>query len=119
MNETEKTPAQEASATAVTAAKVAAKAVEVSREAQLAEAVEKTAVQTKQALLEGLKEIFGGPNQEDPEHMQIIYSKIPVLCVRVDAIDKNIEEIKDGIKWVIRMVIGAVIVALISLVIKR
>lgn len=119
MNETEKTPAQEASATAVTAAKVAAKAVEVSREAQLAEAVEKTAVQTKRALLEGLKEIFAGPDESDPEHMSIIYSKIPLLCLQVKAMQNDISGINSNIKWAVRLILGALILAGIKLLIHK
>lgn len=119
MNETETPSAQDASKDAVQAAKVAAKAVEVSRAVQLDEAVVKTASQTKAALLEGLKEIFGGPNEEDPEHMSIIYSKIPLLCLQVANMQKDIKSINDNIRWAVRIVLGAIILALVKFLIMK
>lgn len=93
---------------AIHAAKNAAQAVENARALQLQEAVEKTSARTKADVLDALKQIFQGPDEKDPEHMSIIYQKIPVLCVRVDAIDKNIEELKDSNKWAIRFILGGI-----------
>lgn len=62
---------EEASADAVHKAKSAAQAVEMAREAQLSELVEQTAQKTKQALLEGLKEVFGDGDEKNPAQMKI------------------------------------------------
>ncbi len=101
---------------AVHKVKNAQQAVETAREIQLKEAVAQTAVETRKAVLEGLQQIFKGPDEANPEHMSIIYQKIPVLCVRVDAIDKNIADINDNMKWIVRLVLGAVVLAGLGLV---
>ncbi len=112
----DETDAEYASRQAIHKAKNAQQAVETAREIQLREAVAQTAVETKKAVLEGLQQIFQGPDEDNPEHMRIIYQKIPVLCIRVDAIDKNIENINDNIKWIVRIVLGAVVMAILGLI---
>ncbi len=111
-------------AQAIHDAKNAQQSVEVAREVQkteLAELVKNSVVQT-------LENIFGGPNVEDPEHMTIIYQKIPILCIRVDKIDKNIvdmkesfdkniAEIKGSMQWFTRAALAAVISGVVGLVI--
>ncbi len=67
--------------------------------------------------MEALQNIFGGPNVENPEHMTIIYQKIPILCIRVDNIDKNIVEIKAAMLWFTRAALAAVISGVVGLVI--
>lgn len=94
---------EEASAEAVHRAKSAAQAIEVARQAQLAEVIDKTAQTTKDVLLSGLREIFGEGDNEDPTHMTVIYSKIPLLCKRVDAIDKNIQTMTNNAMWTRRI----------------
>lgn len=101
---------------AIHASKNAAQAVEMAREAQLATIVSQTAKETRAALLEGLQQIFGEGDEKDPEHMKIIYGKIPVLCIRVDAIDKNIAKINDNMTWIVRIVIGAVILGVLKVI---
>lgn len=108
---------QEASQEAVKTATVHADAVETARQAQIDAAVSKTAQETKSAILESLKEIFTDADPENPEHMKIIYSKIPILCVRVDAIDRNIVTINENIKWAARAAIGAVITTGVGVII--
>ncbi|MES2006908.1 MAG: hypothetical protein V4436_02235 [Patescibacteria group bacterium] len=101
---------------AVHAARDAQQAIEVARQVQLSEAVAKTAQETRTAVIDGLKEIFGEPDEANPEHMKIIYSKIPILCIRVDAIDKNIESINATISRLGWIVITAVILGILKLV---
>lgn len=110
--------ALEASAEAVHKAKGAAQAVETARELQIAEAVAKTKEETKMAIFEGLKEIFHPADDADPEHMKVIYGKIPILCIRMDAMDKNIATINENIKWGVRIVISAVLVAFVGVAIS-
>lgn len=93
---------------AVHAARDAAQALETAREVQLAETVEKTAQRTKDALLEGLREVFGGGDAASGD-MKVLVHRIPILCTRIDAMDKNIEDMRDNIKWGVRVAIGAFI----------
>jgi len=104
-------------AQAVHDVKNAQHSVEVAREVQAADLVAKTKQETKQAIVEALQDIFGGPNIEDPEHMTIIYQKIPILCIRVDNIDKNIVEIKASMLWFTRAALGAVVTGVVGLII--
>ncbi len=99
-------------AQAIHDAKNAQQSIEVAREAQNQE----LSKQMRDAVLEALQNIFGGPNVEDPEHMTIIYQKIPILCIRVDAIDKNIVDIKASIQWFTRAALGAVVTGIVGLI---
>lgn len=81
---------EEASADAVHKAKSAAQAVEMAREAQLSELVEQTAQKTKQALLEGLKEVFGDGDEKNPAQMKILIRRIPIICTQIDKIHTDI-----------------------------
>jgi hypothetical protein len=64
--------ADDATAEAVHKAKNAQAAIELARQAQLASAVEAAAQKTKDALLEGLKEVFGDSDSEDPTRMKCL-----------------------------------------------
>lgn len=112
------TDAQEASAEAVHKQKNAAQAIESAREAQLADAVEKTAVATKNALLEGLKEVFGASDNQDPNQMRILVRRIPILCTNIETMHADIASIKSNITWAVRAVVGAVIIGLLALLFK-
>jgi len=112
----EHTNAQDASKEAVHKARNAAQAIEMAREAQLAEAIEKTAHSTKAAVLESLKEVFGDGDEKDPNQMRILVRRIPILCTNIQAMHEDIAEIKDGNKWLVRIVVGAVVLAVIKLV---
>lgn len=119
--------AQDASAEAVHKAKNAAQAVEFARQAQMQEAVSLT----KDALLEGLKEIFGDSTTPG-EEMTLIHSKIPVLCVQVKTMQNDIASVKgdvglvqkdvaalnDNLKWGVRLILGAVVAGVIALLFK-
>jgi hypothetical protein len=108
----------EASEHAAHKAKSAQMAVEIAREVQLAEAIKKTAEQTKEALIEGLKEVFGeGDEKRDPDQMTILVRRIPLICQDIKQIHSDVADIKDGNKWIVRIVVGAVIVAILKLVI--
>lgn len=107
---------EEASAEAVHTAKNAQQAIEFAREAQLRQAVEETARRTKESLLEGLKEVFGEGDNKDPEQMKILVRRIPVLCTNVNQMHDDISDIKDNIKWAVRIVLGAVILAVLKVI---
>jgi hypothetical protein len=91
------------------AAKNAQQAVEIAREAQIAEMVAKTAEETKRAVFEGLQQIFRPADKNDPGQMTIIHQKIPVICADVATIKSDIAELKDDSKWNKRAIIGGAI----------
>ncbi len=99
--------AEEASAEAAHKAKGAQQAIEIAREAQLAQAV----ARTKDALLEGLKEVFGSGDSGNPREMRVLVHRIPILCTRIDAMDKNIQEMRDNQKWAVRIIVALFLAA--------
>lgn len=102
---------------AVHAVRDAQQAVEMARQAQLHEAVEKTAARTKESLLEGLKEVFGDSEAKDPAQMKVLVHRIPILCTRIDAMDKNIEELRDGQTFAIRAILGGIVSIIVAVVV--
>ncbi len=102
---------------AIHAAKNAAQAIEVAREAQLAKTVSETVQRTKDALLEGLKEVFGDSDSSSPGQMKILVRRIPIICSEINQIHTDIADIKDNTKWIVRIVVGAVVLAMLKLVI--
>ena len=113
-NPSDLTP-EEASAEAIHKAKNAAQAVELARELQLQKTVEETAQRTKESVLEALKEVFGNKDSEDPEQMKVLVHRIPILCIRIDTMDKNIEDMRGDIRWAVRLVVGAVITGVLAM----
>lgn len=86
--------AEDASQEAVHTAKNAAQALETARQVQLAEAVQ----QTKDALLAGLKEVFGDSDSTDPQQMKVLVRRVPLLCQSVEQTHKDIADLKDMVK---------------------
>ena len=120
MNET---PAEHASAEAVHKARNAAAAIEIARETQMSEAIEKSALRTKASLLEALREVFGDDNAKTPQEIKVLVQRIPILCTSIIAIETHLEQnskeiagISDNIKWGVRVVMGAVMLALLGMV---
>lgn len=110
-----KTDAQTASEVAAHKAKSAQLAVELAREAQQRELVEQTAAKTKEALLDGLKEVFG-EGDKDPNQMTVLIRRVPILCTNIEAMHKAIDKINENQTWVVRIVVGAVIAGVLKLV---
>jgi len=108
--------AEEASANAAHQAKTAQEAVEQSREVHLQEAIQKTALETKAALLEGLKEVFGEGDEHNSSQMRVLVRRIPILCQDIKAMHEDIAAINDNLKWAVRLVIGAILLAVVKLV---
>lgn len=122
MNPEHLTP-EEASERAAHKAKSAQMAVEIAREIQLAEAIEKSSTLVAERVFLGLKEIFGDGDQNSPTQMKVLVQRIPILCTDIakmhDAIadtKNDVADIKDNLKWGVRLVIGAVIMALLGMV---
>lgn len=108
--------AHEASEQAVHKAKSAAAAIELAREAQQQELIEKTASKTKEALLEGLREVFGDGDAADTQQMKVLVARVPILCTSIESMHKSIESIEANQTWAVRLIIGAVLLALLKLV---
>lgn len=108
--------AQEASAEAIHKTKNAAQAIETARELQLARAVEETAQKTKASLLEGLKEVFGESDSKDPDQMRILVRRIPILCTNIEQMHQDISSIQSNITWALRLIIGAILLAVLKLI---
>lgn len=89
--------ATEASDVAIHKAKSAQAAVEIARELQQEELVEKTAQKTKAALLEGLREVFDGGDESD--NMIVRWKRIPFLCTSVEEMHRSIDDIKSDLRW--------------------
>lgn len=96
MDEQPQINAEAASAEAIHSAKNAAQALETARQAQLADAVERTAIRTKESLLEGLREVFGD-DSKDPAQMKVLVQRVPLLCQNVEQTHKDIADIKDSL----------------------
>ena len=101
----EPTNAEEASAEAVHKAKNAAQAIELARQAQQAELVEQTAQKTKEALMEGLKEVFKDESGED-SNVIVRWKRIPFLCKSVEEMHQSLEKQAINTTWLIRGMLG-------------
>lgn len=113
----------EASELAAHKAKSAQMAVEIAREVQNEELVMKTAQKTKEALLEGLKEVFGGDENKETGEMRVLVKRIPILCTNIENMHEQLKEMKeaiketgDNIKWGVRVVLGAVLLAVLKVI---
>lgn len=89
--------AEAASVEAIHKQKNAAQAVEMARQAQMADTVERTAIRTKETLMEGLREVFGD-DSKDPQQMKVLVQRVPILCVNVQQTHDDIAEIKESLK---------------------
>lgn len=107
--------AHEASAAAAHKAKSAQAAVELAREVQNEELVVRTAQKTKEALLQGLKEVFGDDG-DDPKQMRILVRRIPIVCTNIQNMHDDITDMKDNLKWGIRIILGCVILGVMKLI---
>lgn len=108
MSDELQTIAHEASADAVHQAKNAQQAVEVAREAQMVSAV---AVAVKQA--------FNIDDEEGRQKRFVDVSRVPLICQAIVGIDQRLKAIEANLTWGIRLVVGAVILALIYVVLPK
>lgn len=97
---------------AVHAARDAAQAIEMARQNQIEEAV----TRTKDALLQGLKEVFGDSDSKDPQAMKVLVRRIPILCTSIEQMHQDISDLKDTQKWATRIVVGLFIAAVAKMV---
>ena len=71
----------------------------------------------KEAVVEALKEIFIEGDTKDPE-MKILIRRIPILCANVEQTHRDIKSIQDNLTWVVRLVIGGIISAILVVLFK-
>lgn len=90
--------------------------MELSREVHGLEMLQKSTQQTKEALVDALKQVFGDGDEKDPNQMKILVRRIPILCTSVIQMHEDIADMKDNFKWGMRVIIGAVLVAVLKLV---
>lgn len=117
-----KQPAVNASIEAVSKAKDAAEAIEVSRAKQLEEMFDKMEDSNVKTLSDVLKNVFG---EFENSGRFIDIKRIPLICAQITKIhDDNerqkadISNINDNLKWAVRIVLGAVIMGLLTLLFK-
>lgn len=69
----------------------------------------------KQDLKEALEEYF---SRGVDEKRFVDVSRIPLICQDISNIHESLADIKDNITWIVRLVIGAVLLALLAMVFK-
>lgn len=104
-----------ASREAIHAAKNAAQAVELAREEQLLSTMKLNDERTVSLFVDAIHQVFG-PLEKDKDQMSILIPKIPLLCLTVENQGKSLEKIQDDIKWATRAILGAILVAAVSVV---
>jgi hypothetical protein len=45
-------------------------------------------------------------------------SRIPLICQDISNIHKSLEKIEDNVSWVVKLIVGAVLLGLIALILK-
>ncbi len=115
--------AHEASAEAAHKAKNAQQAIELARELQQTELIDKIAEKAGEKLLVGLKEVFTNDAERSPKEMKILIQRVPIICQSIIQIheaqarsDVNIEKINTNINRVVWLIVSAVVLALLKMV---
>ena len=72
----------------------------------------------KETVAEALKEVFTEGDTKEPE-MKILIRRIPILCTNVEAMHKSIEKMEDNIIWIVRLIIGAVVLAGLTIILNK
>ena len=72
--------------------------------------------ENKNYLLDVLDEYF---NRGVDKKKFIDVNRIPLICQDISSIHKSIEKIEDNVTWIVRLIIGAVLLGLIAILIKK
>lgn len=105
----------DASKEAIVKAKEAAEAIEISRSTQMQDMLDRSDERITGLLSKVLKNVFG---EYENSGRFIDAAKIPLICQQINQLHDNVASIQDNIKWAARIIIGAVILALLALVLK-
>ncbi len=115
--------AAEKSAEAVQLATVHAEAIEAARAVQIETIVTKALAESSalsddrvtKSISTALRNVF---NENVDTSRFIDVSRIPLICQNIDGLHSSVSNIEDNLKWGVRIVIGAVILGLLTLLIK-
>lgn len=88
--------------------------VEASKIAILTAAEERKKI--TESLSDALREVFG-ENVNAGKFVDV--SRIPLICQSIVSLHENVEDIKGDIKWVSRLVIGAIVLGVIGLLFSQ
>lgn len=103
------------------AAELTTKAVETAKNlieeaaTRAEELVTRQRVSTTETIVDALKKVF---DSEVESGQFIDVRKIPLICLKIVDINKQIDSINDSIKWVVRLIIGATILGILALLFK-
>jgi len=100
---------------AIHKAKSAAQAAELAREVQMNSAIEAAALTTRAALADALRDVFG-ENAKSGRFIDI--TRIPLICASIVQMHEDLATIKSHMAWGVRIIIGAVLVAVLATVLK-
>lgn len=106
------------SSEAVDKAAEAAAAVEVSRAEQIYAANLESEKRIEEAFIKALKAAFKADDTDSGQKKFIDITRIPLICKDISQMQKDIEAMRNNTTWAVRIVIGAVILALIGLLLK-
>lgn len=107
--------------------RLAAEGTTLVNEAQLVDLIERSTIRTKDALLEGLREVFSNEDtSQSPGKMSILVHRIPIICrdvleikSSVAATNKAVDKINDNLSRVVWIILTAVILAVLGLIIVK
>ena len=106
------------SAEAVQKQKEAAEAIERARLQQIDTLNRESEARIATAISHAIKEAFKSDEELGGERKFVDTAKIPLICNDIRGMKTDIGNINDNLKWAVRIVIGAVILALLTMVMK-
>lgn len=100
--------------------KNASSIADIARSVEHDQIAEKAAEKAKAAVMEAIQEVFGYSDKSaDSPEMTVLIRRIPLICQDVKQIHADIADIKGNTKWVVRLIIGAVVIGVLGLVIPH
>lgn len=92
----------------------------IQKAGEMAEELKKASVHTDdnivKALSVALRDVFG---ENENSGRFIDTARIPLICQDLKGIHGEVSDIKDNLKWITRLIIGAVVLALMGLVLVK
>lgn len=113
-DEAKQVTSEAASAESINAAANAQEAAEKARAAQIREIMAESDERMARIMTAALKETFGA--DDTGKYAAVV--RIPLICKDITSMKDDISTINDNIKWVVRLVLGSLILALIALLVK-
>lgn len=82
---------------------------------QTAEALEKQDKRNIEVVSQALRDVF---NENVDTKRFVDVSRIPLICQNILGIDKRLNSIEGNLTWGVRIIVGAVILSLLTLIVK-